>query len=138
MRLRNISRSENSKALSDAIEKGSFSIPHILFDLRLASADLLLLAALFKLQDDFLSKSGKLSGWFFATAKHLSKLTRRSKKTLKRSRQYIKRIGLIDYRLGQFSKRKATEYRILLDRFYLAEKAQNIGVNYCPHKSKSK
>jgi hypothetical protein len=80
--------------------------------------------ALFKVQDDFLYKSKKQwSGWCFAANKLLAKLSRRSEATIKRARQRMAFMGLIQYRLGQFNGRKATEYRVLIDRFYLADRA---------------
>jgi len=92
-------------------------------DIVYSASDMGVMIALFKLQDDFVRKTGDCWGWFFATNQRISQISKRSKATVKRARLRLMRFGLIKYRCGRWSERKATEYRILIDPFYLADAA---------------
>ena len=132
--LPSISQSESLKILSEAIWKRSYSIPHVIDNLPLTNADRDVLIALFKLEDEFLFKShGHWERWFFATMALITKYARRSESTVRRSRRRLMYMGLILYRLGQGQTKKATEYQIQVDPFYLADKA--MGVIEAEHKS---
>lgn len=123
MRSQNMSPREISQILSEAVNKRSYCVPHVIYDLPLTSADLSILHVLFKLQDDFLVKSrGHWASWFFGTNELLAKCSRRSVATIKRCRRRLKYVGIIDYRLGSWKTRRATEYRLLIDNFYLADR----------------
>src|SRR3989344_7744817 len=116
MRSQNTSLRAISRILSETINKRSFCVPHIIYDLPLTGADHSVLLVLFKLQDDFLFKSkGHWVSWFFATNALISKYSKKSVSTVKRCRRRLKYIGIIDYRLGAWKTRRATEYRLLFD-----------------------
>ncbi len=119
----NISTQTISKILSDSVSRRSFSVPHIVYDLPLTSGDFRTLLALFKLQSDFVFKSGDYWGWFFVEMKVWKKHSKCSRGTFKQSRRRLKRFGLVDYCLGNSFQKRATEVRIHIDPFYLADLA---------------
>jgi len=123
MQSRNMSQRELSQIFAEALSKRSYCVPHVIYDLPLVDSDLSILHVLFKLQDDFLFKSkGHWTAWFFATNKLLAGYSKRSVSTIKRARCRLKYLGIIDYRLGSWKTKRATEYRILIDNFYLADR----------------
>ncbi len=86
--------------------------------------------ALLKLQDDLLNEAGHYDNWFFVTQARLTKLVMRSVSTVIRARRRLKFMGLLDYRLGRSAGRLATQYRVLLDPFYLCDKlAATVSLN---------
>lgn len=113
--------------LDQAVFRRSYSIPHVIHEVLSRASDFDVMLALFKLQDDSLYKSRGHWGWFYATKKNLAQCALRSLSTVKRARQRLKYMGLIDYRLGKSYNKKATEYRILIDNFYLADKFLEMG-----------
>ena len=126
MQRRSISQKELSLILEEAINKRSFCVPHAVYDLPLLDSDLCVLLALFKVQDDFLYKSrGHWKACFFATNKLLAQYSKRSVSTIKRCRARLKYMGVIDYQLGSWKQKRATEYRILIDDFYLADRVMD-------------
>ena len=122
MQLRNTSTQANLKTLSEAIFRHSYAVPHVIHDVLESGAEKDVMLALFKLQDDFLYKSRGHWSWFFVTTADLVRISKRAKSTVKRARQQLMRRGLIEYRLGEWRRRRATEYRILIDQFYLADR----------------
>ncbi len=124
MLLQNLSRSTVSEILSETINKRCFFVPHVIYELPITAGDLNTLNALLKLQDDFVYKSKNYGEWFFAPQSLLVKYSKRSRSTIRRSRQKLKYLGLLDYQLGSRGKRKATMYRILIDPFYLVDRVQ--------------
>ena len=120
---RNISIKEISKMLSDSVSRRSFNVPHIIYDLPLTSGDLRCFLALLKLEDEFVFKSRVYGNWFFLEMKVWKKHSKCSRETFKQSRRRLKYMGLVDYRLGNSFQKRATEVRILMDHFYLADSA---------------
>lgn len=130
MPLQSISVSRITEILQTAKSQGHYSVPKVLSKLPLNSGERDFMFALLHVQDDFLLQSaGRWKNWFFVTTKQLASLAKRSESTLKRARQRCARMGLIQYRCGQWGCNKATEYQILLDTFYLANKLLEHGSN---------
>ena len=120
MLLQNISRSMISKILDESIDKGSYFVPHALHDLPLRSGDFCVLQALFKLQDDYLHKSGNYGSWFFARLSEVSQFSKRHASTVKRSILRLQYLKLIETHKGSWRRKRATEYRILIDPVFYA------------------
>jgi len=118
-----MSHSEISQTLKDAVFHRSYSVPHVIHKLPLLGSDQAVLVALFKIQDDFVFKSQGYGHRFFATNKLVAEIAKRSVSSVKRSRQRLAFLRLICFRLGCYSQRRATEYQILVDPFYLADRA---------------
>ena len=131
MSSRNMSASQISEILRNAIyEGGSYVIPHVVHKLVRTKGDLLFMISLFKAQDDFLNKSrGQFLDWFFATNQTLAGHVHCSVATIQRARARMAYLGLIQYRHGHFHNGKATQYRILIDPFYLADREVGIASN---------
>jgi len=131
MQSQNTYAKPNFQTLNQAIEYRSYSVPHVIHELSLKPSDSSILLALFKLQDDFVFMSKNYWGWFFATNTKLANVSHKSKQTIRNSRRRLKYLGLIDYEIGCGLKGKATKYRILIDPFYLADRALE-GSNLSP------
>lgn len=136
MQLENISPRETCRILSEAVYKRSYFIPHIIHELPLTSADLSILITLFKIEDDFLCGGTQCGRRFIAGMGLLVRLAKRSESTIKRVRRRLKYMQIIDYSLGVWKNKKATEYRILIDSFYRADKAL-MGANEQENKDNS-
>lgn len=133
----NTVHSARSKILAEAIDQGCYSLPKILDDLPLNRAAFDVLRALFYEQDDFLIQSirKKYDGWFFVTNSNLAKKARISRSTMRLARFQLKQMGIIDYRVGRWKEGKATEYRILIDQFYLADRLMGSKVTFTKTKT---
>jgi len=121
MRCENISPSESLKILSNAAEMGSYNIPHVIDELDLRGSEKSFMVALFKIQHMYCQKSRDYQRWFFATNKMIMKYAKRSESSIKKARRRCNYRGLIDYRSGSGLLGRATEYRVLIDDFYLAD-----------------
>ena len=130
----NISQSAILNLLSEGVHKGGFTLPHVIFELPMPEAYRSVLIGLFKIQHDFITQCRKYDGWFFAPADVVARSAKRSAVTVKRARRFLKAMGIIDYRLGSWQKKKATQYRILMDDFHLADLMMN-GINQMAYKS---
>ncbi len=108
----------------DFMEQGCFYVPHFLYndDLGLTKNQRGVLYALFALQDMFLSKiKGRdLRGWFNISNKDLCWRAGICEDTLRVQRLALVKKGLIEYKQGY--KGRNSDYRILIDNFYLGNK----------------
>jgi len=110
--------------MRDAIEQASYLSPHIVWELKLKnSSDLLLLQALFKLQDDYLHHWD----WFFVLNSRLVEMTKTSESTVQRAKQRLKHKRLIDYRVGNYFQKRCTQYKMLINTFYSATTCMSDG-----------
>ncbi len=106
-----------------------YSIPHVIHKILKNGSDLRVMIALLKAEDDFLFKDKRHGRWFACSRKELAQIALCSESTARKSRQRLKAIRVIDYRLGRLGNHKATEFRILIDNFYLADKSLAHGLN---------
>src|SRR3989338_2498465 len=120
----NTAHAARLKILAEAIDRGCYSLPKILDDLPLNRGIFDTLRALFREQDDFIvrAKRRQYNGWFFISNSNLAKRAKISRSTMRRARFQLKYMGIIDYRIGHWKQSRSTEYRILIDQFYLADR----------------
>lgn len=99
--------------------EGIFTIPHIIYDNRLALAKSTksLFIALFALQDKYIFKlEGRETRiWFNVSIKTLKEMTGFCKDTIRTARDELMSKGLIDFKKG--FKGRNSDYCILIDKF---------------------
>jgi len=114
----------------DIIDQGSFYVPHCIYDdsYGFNKNSRGVLCALFACQDMFLfkTKGDNLREWFNVSNDELCKKANISYDTLSKYRRTLIELDLIDYKRGY--KGRNSDYRILLDNFYLANKYLKEGV----------
>ncbi len=105
---------------SDFMERGAFSVPHILyaFEARLDKHERLLLTALLALEAQFTTPNarGWFDGWFYATNVLVHSCSGISLRQIPVIRERLCRKGWLAFRRGYTG--RATQYRVLLDPFY--------------------
>ena len=107
--------------LSEAPHKGDYSVPCVIHELPLNKSDLCVTVALLKLEREFRRETNQRNGSFFVTLRRLSMESKCSTDSVRRSLARLEYMGLIHYWTGSWRNRRATEIKILLDNFYLAD-----------------
>jgi len=117
MQSRNISLSDISTILEENNFLGLFHVPKVLYLLPLTKTEKMFLVSLFKLKYDFQHQARLHDRWFFTTTKELASMTGCKDTTVRYLRYRLAHMGLIQYEAANWSKGRATKYKILMPDF---------------------
>jgi len=108
----------------DIIDQGSFYVPHFIYaeSVGFSKSQKAILFVLFALEDRYLTKKkrSKPKYWFNVSNKDLCKKAGICEPTLRNNRKMLINQGWIDFKPGYTGRN--SDYRLLVDKFYLANK----------------